>query len=129
MFWIALMLALLALVGFLALRGTGALAAIPAFVGVAIVWLMRHGGGFVLGRLLSGLLGRAAPRATGMPGRPAAWSSARAFRVALARGTLPPTVVNAKTSACRAARAIRMAMASSTPGSVSRMRRSGASRL
>ena len=65
MFWIALMLALLALVGFLALRGTGALAAIPAFVGVAIVWLMRHGGGFVLGRLLSGLLGRAATAAAG----------------------------------------------------------------
>ena len=64
-FWIALMLALLALGGFLALRGTAALAAIPAFIGVLIAWLFRHGGGFLLGRLLSGLLGRAATAAAG----------------------------------------------------------------
>ena len=62
---IALVLALLVLGGFLALRGTGALAAVPAFVGMAIVWLFRHGGGMVLGRLLAGLLGRAATTAAG----------------------------------------------------------------
>ena len=65
LFWIALMLALLALGGFLALRGIGSLAAIPAFIGVLIAWLFRHGGGFLLGRLLSGLLGRAATAAAG----------------------------------------------------------------
>ena len=59
------MLALLALGGFLALRGIGSLAAIPAFIGVLIAWLFRHGGGFLLGRLLSGLLGRAATAAAG----------------------------------------------------------------
>ena len=69
-FWIALMLALLALGGFLALRGTGALAAIPAFIGVLIAWLFRHGGGFLLGRLLSGMLGRAATAAAGGGPRP-----------------------------------------------------------
>ena len=69
-FWVALMLALLALGGFLALRGTGALAAIPAFIGVLIAWLFRHGGGFLLGRILSGLLGRAATAAAGGGPRP-----------------------------------------------------------
>jgi hypothetical protein len=69
-FWVALMLALLALGGFLALRGTGAVAAIPAFIGVLIAWLFRHGGGFLLGRLLTGMLGRAATAAAGGGPRP-----------------------------------------------------------
>ncbi len=58
-FWLVLVVLLAILAAFLALRGTGALAALPAFIGMAAVWLLRHGGPAMLGRILSGMAGRA----------------------------------------------------------------------
>ena len=64
-------------------------------------------------------IGRALPRDTGISVRPAYSNKAKAFRVPRARGTLPPTVVRPSTWNDEDLRAIKMAMASSTPGSVS----------
>ena len=70
LFLVSLVIALGALAGFLALRGTGALVALPAFLGMAAIWLMRHGGGIVLGRIFAAFLGRMASSQTagGHPG-------------------------------------------------------------
>ena len=70
LFLVSLVIALGALAGFLALRGAGALVALPAFLGMAAVWLMRHGGGFMLGRMLATFLGRmnSSQAAGGRPG-------------------------------------------------------------
>ncbi len=59
-FWMILAAVLAATAGVFALRGTGLLAALPAALGMAFVWLSRHGGSFLLGRVLSGMVGRAA---------------------------------------------------------------------
>ncbi len=66
-------------------------------------------------------MGRAQPAKTGTSSRPASSHIFRAFFVVRSRGTLPATVVMPSTSSSRDARANRMAMASSWPGSVSMM--------
>ena len=75
--------------------------------------------------------GRAAPAKIGMSGRPASSQIRRALSVASASETLPSTVVRPSSSSSGEASASRMAMASSTPGSVSMMmarRSAGSSR-
>ncbi len=62
LFWAVLGITAAAGAGFILLRGTGLLAAVPAVLGMAFVWLFRHGGGFLFGRVLAGLLGRAAAK-------------------------------------------------------------------
>ncbi len=66
--------------------------------------------------------GRLAPRNTGMSGRPASSRRRSALVVVRSTGTLPATVVMPRRSRrSGSARASRMAMASSWPGSVSMM--------
>ena len=63
--------------------------------------------------------GRLLPRNTGTSDRPTKSSRARALQRPRAWGTLPPATVSPTTSTEGADKAIRIAMASSTPGSVS----------
>src|SRR5580692_7401474 len=69
--------------------------------------------------------GVAAPAATGMSVRPAISTRRSALGRVSERGTLPQTGVTASTWSSGERRARKMAMASSTPGSVSRMMRWG----
>ena len=65
--------------------------------------------------------GRSAPAYTGMSPRPANSSTRSAFAVVLSRVWFPETVVTATSSISGEARASRIAIASSWPGSQSRM--------
>src|SRR5271165_3239666 len=69
--------------------------------------------------------GVAAPAATGMSARPAISRRRRALGSVSERGTLPETGVTASTLSSGERRARKKAMASSTPGSVSRIMRWG----
>src|SRR5271170_2276760 len=70
--------------------------------------------------------GVAAPPATGTSVRPVSSTMRRVFGRVKARGTLPATAVTASILSSGERRASRMAMASSTPVSQSRMMRRGA---